>query len=183
MCCTTSNYRFSCLKLMCVTITFVGSFLSVSAQTNPKQALVRYQLAQQHLPDYDSLRLDLELEIFQYDSILNDMETKLEKAYRRSMVCGASGCSAEKNRLQEDSLAFMQQEMMETEKTANLILTRKEIQHEEMLIKSFHQRSLEFCKARSLDLLLEAEPLYSKEPVVDLTNEFILFLEEYRKKK
>lgn len=178
MSCTSNNYRFRRLKLMCFSITLVGSLLSVSGQTQPKQALVRYQLVQHHLPNYDSLRLDLEHEIFLYDSILNDMETKLEKAYRRAMVCGASGCSPEKNRLQEDSLASMQQEMMESEKTANLVLTRKEIQHEEMLIKSFHQLSLEFAKARSLDLLLDAEPLYSKEPVVDLTNEFILFLEE-----
>lgn len=183
MSCTSNNYRFRRLKLMCFSITFVGSLLSVSGQTTPKKALVRYQILQQHLPIYDSLRFDLEHEIHQYDSILNDMEAKLEKAYYRYMDCGTCGCSPEKNRLQEDSLASMQQEMMETEKTANLVLTRKEIQHEEMLIKSFHQLSLEFAKARSLDLLLDAEPLYSKEPVVDLTDEFILFLEERKNKR
>ena len=171
--------RLNYLKLICLTITLVAS-LSVTAQTNPKQALVRYQLAQQYLPDFDSLRQDKVVTSNEYDSLLRNVEREVERAYNEVASRHGNGYISERYQEIGDSLTLMQEEMFETQKTLNLIIARKEVLHEEILIKSFQQLSLEFCKVRSLDLLLDAEPLYSKGPVVDLTDEFILFLKENR---
>lgn len=178
-----NNRRFSCVKRVCVTIGFMSVFLSVNGQTSLKQALVRYQLAQQYLPGYDSLRQDFTVTSNEYDSLLRNAEQELERAYNE--IAGRHGNAYKPERYQEigDSLIVMQEELVDMEKTFNLIIKRKEVTHEEILVKSFQQLSLEFGKTRSLDLLLEAEPLFSKEPVVDLTDEFIHFLQEKCKKK
>jgi hypothetical protein len=167
---------------MCFSITFVGSLLSVSGQTQPKQALVRYQLVQHHLPGYDSLRLNLLVTSQECDSLLRCEEQKFDNAFQTAVGSCHANYSPEKNRQLEDSLNALRQRLDESEERFNRFLIGKQSMHDSLLIESFHQRSLEFGKVRSLDLLLDAEPLFSKEPVVDLTNEFILFLQESQQK-
>jgi len=176
-------YRFSLIKFVCLTIGLVGIVLSASGQSKPKQAFLSYRLSLEHLPSYDSLQLDLVATSIECDSLLRYEEQKFEKAFQEAIGHCHANYSYEKNKQLEDSLFALQQGLMQSEERFNLLLKGKQSINDSLLKKSFHQLSLEFCKARSLDLLLDAEPLYSKESVVDLTNEFILFLEENNKKK
>jgi GTPase involved in cell partitioning and DNA repair len=171
------------IKFVCCTIGLVGVVLSASGQSKPKQALVRYQTIQQHLPDYDSLQQDIVVTSNECDSLLRYEEQKVEKAFQKAVGSCHANYSPEKNKQLEDSLNALQQGLMQQEEHFSSRLIEKQSTHDSLLLGSFHQLSLDFCKARSIDLLLEAAPLYSKEPVVDLTDEFILFLEENRKKK
>lgn len=171
--------RFNRTKFICVFVGLIGSFLSVSGQTNPKRALVRYRLSLEHLPSYDSLQENYLFESNQFDTVLMNKEIVMEKSYNRYMNAPRNCSTGKFNDPLVDSLKSMQYELVKSEKDFDSILRKKQFLHDELLVESFQQFSLEFGKTRSLDLLLDAEPLYSKEPVVDLTNEFILFLEEY----
>lgn len=171
------------IKFVCVTIGFVGVVVSASAQSKPKQAFVSYPLSLEHLPGYDSLQADYLFESNQFDSVFMNKEKVFVKCYNR--YANASGvCTNGKfNDPTLDSLKSMQFELVKLEKEVDSILRKKQLLHDSLLLGSFHQLSVDLCKLQSLSLLLDTQPLFSKEPVLDLTNEFVLFLDDKKKRR
>jgi len=177
-----NGHLFKQAHFICA-VGFICLFSTVFGQSNPKQAKVNYRLVLEHLPIYDSLQLDLVAENNQYDSLLMEKELKIELAYNYYLRSCEKTCgSTTKNRAVEDSLRYMQQEFQQLEKMADSVLHVKKSFHDKLLLNAFHQFSLEFCKVKSLDLLVDTAPLFSKQPIADLTDDFILFLEVKKKK-
>jgi hypothetical protein len=172
-----------CIKFVCCTIGFVGVVVSASAQSKPKQAFISYRLSLEHLPSYDSLQADYLFESNQFDSVLMKKERQMESCYNRySARIGRYTCGRWDDPI-VDSLESMQTELITLMKDVDSVLRKKQLLHDSLLLGSFHQLSLDFSKIQSLSLLLDTQPLFSKEPVVDLTNEFVLFLEDKKNRR
>lgn len=171
------------IKFVCCTIGFVGVVVSASAQSKPKQAFVSYRLSLEHLPGYDSLQADYLLQSNQFDTLLINKEKIFEHYYNSYMSLPRGYSCGKMKDPRVDSLIFMQEELLKLEKEFDSISRKKQLLHDSLLLESFHQLSVDFCNYQSLSLLLDTQPLFSKEPVVDLTNEFVLFLEDKKKRR